>query len=95
MAGSKFAVFNFVRAQLAADWRAEGKVLPEDGPEPWDSNVITPGTPFMVLACLIFIFVRAVAVAFSPNVFFCRLGCHAAFITISNRGFIKTPLGKD
>lgn len=35
--------------KLREQWKAEGKsaMLPPKRPRPWDSNVITPGTPFM------------------------------------------------
>lgn len=40
-----------VRMKLAAEWRARGFTLPPEfehaSKEEWDSNVITPGTPFM------------------------------------------------
>jgi len=33
--------------ELRKEWEAAGKTPPQKKPRPWDSNVITPGTPFM------------------------------------------------
>ncbi|BFZ56437.1 5'-3' exoribonuclease 2 [Savitreella phatthalungensis] len=35
------------KAKLVEELVANGQKPPEEGPAPWDSNVITPGTPFM------------------------------------------------
>ena len=32
-----------LKEKLKQDWREEGKEIPTDFPESWDSNVITPG----------------------------------------------------
>lgn len=39
-------MFCFV-AKLREDWRGQGKTLPPAKGKAWDTNVITPGTPFM------------------------------------------------
>lgn len=46
-AAKEVAEKNIVEEKLRVEWESQGRKAPPKQPGTWDSNVITPGTPFM------------------------------------------------